>query len=162
MLVTGNFVKELRAQIAANPDKAILCVKHDHRPKETVKMDNREQAAYFRKNWSSVMLFNCEHPKNKTLTAEYVSFAHGRDLHQMKWLDDSDIGELPHDFNWLEGHSPMPTDGKKPRNIHYTLGGPWFENCQEVAYADLWLDEKERMEAADDWFQETPLPKRTA
>src|SRR5438105_4348608 len=40
---------------------AVYCVKHEYKPKESVKMDGKVQTLYPRKNWSSLMLFNCEH-----------------------------------------------------------------------------------------------------
>ena len=69
-------------------------------------------------------------------------------LHQFWWLDDKDIGEIPHTWNWLVGHYNEPTDGR-PDAIHYTLGGPWFDNYKDVEYADLW--EKEKTEYHKSW-----------
>ena len=42
--------------------KAVYCVQHDYHPKETIKMDGAAQISYPRKNWSSLMLFNCDPP----------------------------------------------------------------------------------------------------
>lgn len=125
-----------------DPSKAVLCVHHDYTPKDTVKMDGAVQTNYPRKNWSSLMLFNCDHPAVKKLTPEVVNRETGAYLHRMQWLDDKDIGELPVEFNWLEGWNEKPSQGT-PTAVHFTRGGPWFENWQNVDYGDLWLQERD-------------------
>lgn len=120
---------------------AVMCVKHDHKPKNDVKMDGREQTAYFRKNWSSFMLFNCSHPANKVLTCDYVNSRSGKDLHSLSWLKEDQIGALPKTYNWIEGISPVEF---KPEVIHYTEGGPWFPECQDVMFAEEWDKEHQR------------------
>jgi lipopolysaccharide biosynthesis glycosyltransferase len=117
---------------------AVMVVKHNHRPKEMVKMDDMPQANYYRKNWSSFVLWNCSHPSNKIITPDFVSFAKGSDLHGFTWLKEHEIGHLGFEYNWIEGISPAM---ERPKVIHYTLGGPWFDNCQDVMYADKWLNE---------------------
>jgi hypothetical protein len=52
----------------ADATKALHCVQHDYRPTETTKMDGQIQTVYPRQNWSSLMLFNCEHPSVRQLT----------------------------------------------------------------------------------------------
>ncbi|MBN9548786.1 MAG: hypothetical protein J0H31_07870, partial [Alphaproteobacteria bacterium] len=89
----------------ADPSKAVMVVKHNHQPTDAVKMDGQAQLRYARKNWSSVMLFNCDHPANKALTVELVNTVPGRDLHRFCWLEDDLIGELSPEWNWLVGHS---------------------------------------------------------
>ncbi|MEO1001240.1 MAG: glycosyltransferase, partial [Pseudomonadota bacterium] len=106
--------------------KAVMCVHHDHRPSEAVKMDGAKQTVYPRKNWSSLMLFNCDHPSTRRLTPEVVNRETGAYLHRMAWADDSEIGAVPETWNWLEGWSEKPAEGP-PAVIHYTRGGPWFE-----------------------------------
>lgn len=119
---------------------AVQVVQHDYKPLEQVKMDDKVQHLYPRKNWSSLILWNCDHPANKELTKEVVNSAKPSFLHQFKWLDDSLIGNLDHKWNWLEGWYKEPQDGK-PSVVHYTRGGPWFDNYQDVDYAKEWLDE---------------------
>jgi lipopolysaccharide biosynthesis glycosyltransferase len=133
-----------------DPQYAVMVVKHKYRPKEGVKMDGQVQSVYQRKNWSSFILFNCAHEANRKLTPEYVSFAKGGDMHAFGWLGDDDrlIGEIPATYNWIDGSSPpmlapSPVGGKiikapLPEVIHYTVGGPWFPNCRQVKYADVW------------------------
>lgn len=120
----------------ADPEKAVLCVKHGKLETEGVKMDGQIQTAYNRKNWSSVMLFNCEHPKNKGLTLDLINKRPGRDLHRFCWLDDHDIGALPGEWNWLVGVQPRPAE---PKLAHFTLGGPWLPNWQRATHDDVWL-----------------------
>lgn len=119
--------------------KAVCCVHHDYRPKETVKMDGKVQTTYPRKNWSSCMLFNCAHPSTRQLTPDLVNAQTGAYLHRMQWAADEEIGALPEVWNWLEGWSEPPAGGL-PKAVHYTNGGPWFKDWQEVAYADRWLE----------------------
>lgn len=120
--------------------KAVYCVQHDYKPKETVKMDGAVQTAYPRKNWSSLMLFNCAHPSVKKLTPELVNRESGAYLHRMQWADDEDIGALPTEWNWLEGWNEKPANGT-PKAVHFTRGGPWFDQWQDVDYGDLWIAE---------------------
>jgi lipopolysaccharide biosynthesis glycosyltransferase len=116
---------------------AVVCVKHDYTPKNDTKMDGKQQTAYPRKNWSSFMLFNCEHPSVHNLTISTVNRQTGAYLHRMQWADDDEIGELPPEWNWLEGVYDKPIEGY-PKAVHFTEGGPWFPNYQNVAYAEEW------------------------
>jgi hypothetical protein len=120
--------------------KAVLCVQHDYRPKETTKMDGKAQSAYPRKNWSSLMLFNCNHPALRVLTPEVVNSETGAYLHRMEWVSNDLIGSLPIEWNWLEGWNERPLVGT-PKAVHFTRGGPWFEKWQTVEYSELWLAE---------------------
>jgi lipopolysaccharide biosynthesis glycosyltransferase len=128
--------------------KAVYCVQHDYTPKDTVKMDGKPQTVYPRKNWSSLMLFNCDHPSVKTLTPEVANTQTGAYLHRMQWAKDEDIGSLPVTWNWLEGWNEKPAQGT-PNVVHYTRGGPWFAEWQNVDYADLWIAEYDRVRAED-------------
>tara|TARA_B100000424_G_scaffold145422_1_gene110656 strand:+ start:367 stop:1059 length:693 start_codon:yes stop_codon:yes gene_type:complete len=128
-------VEELFAQ--ADDRYAIMCVKHDYTPKNTRKMDGKVQLQYPRKNWSSCMLFNAGHEKNKILTPDLLNHQTALYLHRMQWLDDDLIGELSCEWNWLAGWYEEPEDGK-PKAIHYTEGGPWFEDYRDCEYADVW------------------------
>ena len=127
-----------------NKNYAMMCVQHDYTPTFTTKMDGREQTVYPRKNWSSMMLFNCEHPKNRKLTKEFINNPDidGKFLHRFSWLDDQDIGSLSRDWNWLVG--VYKEDGKNsPAAIHYTDGGPWFKDYKTCEYSGDWyLGEK--------------------
>tara|TARA_S200002703_G_scaffold110583_1_gene96212 strand:- start:233 stop:604 length:372 start_codon:yes stop_codon:yes gene_type:complete len=117
-----------------------MCVQHDYTPKEGTKMDGQKQTIYPRKNWSSVMLFNCSHPSNKKLTMDLVNNPkiNGAYLHRFSWLRDNEIGKLQHTWNYLVG---VYNDIEKPNLIHYTEGGPWFENYRDCEFADVWKQE---------------------
>jgi hypothetical protein len=105
-------------------------------------MDGKQQAAYPRKNWSSFMLFNCDHPDVRALTPTVVNSASPAHLHRFEWISDQDaIGSLDLDWNFLVGEYAMPE--QTPRVLHYTVGGPWFDNWQDCDYADLWLRERD-------------------
>jgi lipopolysaccharide biosynthesis glycosyltransferase len=128
--------------------KAVLCVKHDYTPKAATKMDGKVQTTYPRKNWSSCMLFNCGHPSTKTLTPEVINRESGAYLHRMQWAKDEEIGEIPVKWNWLEGWNEKPASGT-PSAIHFTNGGPWFKDWQDVDYGDLWRAEATKVDP--DW-----------
>jgi hypothetical protein len=120
---------------------AVMVVKHDHVPKETQKFLGEPQSKYEKKNWSSVMLFN--NAKCKALTPEYVNKASGLELHQFKWLgDDGLIGELPERWNHLVGYNPPRPDAAL---VHYTLGGPYFEEYRDCEYSAEWRTERDAM-----------------
>lgn len=121
-----------------DPKYAVCCVKHNHTPKETVKMDGAAQTIYPRKNWSSLMLFNCEHKSTMSLTPKIINSASPAYLHRMKWAKDEEIGSVPETWNWLEGWCEPPENGY-PKAVHYTRGGPWFDDYKDVMYADEWF-----------------------
>jgi lipopolysaccharide biosynthesis glycosyltransferase len=127
----------------ADNQYAVMCAHHDYTPKETVKMDGQLQHIYPRKNWSSMMLINCGHPSNKTLTKELVNDLDigGAYLHRFSWLKDEEIGELSHEWNWLVGWYKEPDDGT-PKFLHYTEGGPWFEQYEMCEYNHHWYKSK--------------------
>jgi len=126
------------ARTPENSKKAVLCVKHQYNPPPGIKMDGQLQTQYARKNWSSVMLLNYEHPSNiHDLTVELVNTVPGRDLHRFCWLKDEDIGALPIEYNWLVGHSPNDVD---PTIVHFTEGAPCMPGYENVPYADEWRE----------------------
>lgn len=128
----------------AHGPKAVFCVQHDYQPREATKMDGAVQTVYPRKNWSSLMLFNCEHPAVRRLTPDLVNRESGAYLHRMQWVADADIGELPVEWNWLEGWNRKPARGV-PKAVHFTRGGPWFAQWQDIDYGDLWRAERDVM-----------------
>jgi hypothetical protein len=120
---------------------AVQVVKHHHVPREEVKFLNATQTKYEKKNWSSVMLFNAA--RCTALTPEFVNTATGLELHQFKWLgDDSLIGEIPHRWNHLVDYDPPNPDVS---NVHYTVGGPYFEKYRNCEYADAWRRERDAL-----------------
>ena len=129
---------ELFSQV--DDSKAVMVVKHDYTPQEGTKMDGQLQMPYPRKNWSSMILWNCGHPKNKALDLETVNTASPSFLHRFEWLDDEDIGTLDHNWNWLVGWYDVERDGD-PKIIHYTEGGPWFEETRHCEFGHIWKQE---------------------
>ena len=123
-------------------DKAVYCVQHDYTPKEKHKMDGQQQTLYPRKNWSSFIVFNCSHPSNKKLNLEVVNTEPGSYLHQFKWLKDEEIGSLDERWNWLEGWTSNHNNNS-PFAVHYTRGGPWFDEWQDVEFAKDWNKERD-------------------
>jgi lipopolysaccharide biosynthesis glycosyltransferase len=124
---------------------AVMCVKHEHVARESVKFLNEPQTKYQKKNWSSVMLFNCA--KCTALTPEYVNTASGLELHQFKWLGNDDlIGELPKRWNHLVG---VDEPNKDVSLVHHTLGGPYFNELRGCEYTDEWYAEQKDMLRVD-------------
>lgn len=127
---------DLSALFALCDDRfAVMCVKHDHKSEVVTKMDNQPQTNYARKNWSSVMLFNCDHPSNEELTVDFVNSATGRELHRFAWLEDDEIGALPPAWNWL-AEEQAPIDN--PFIVHHTLGSPCLKGYENAPFADEW------------------------
>lgn len=148
----------LRADIAelfalADDRYAVMCVKHNHVPREQVKFLDAVQTKYQKKNWSSVMLFNAA--RCTALTPDYVAHASGLDLHQFKWLgDDELIGALPRRWNHLVDVDPYDPDAA---NVHFTIGGPYFDEYRGCDYADEWFAMRDSMLRVD---QRAPARRR--
>jgi lipopolysaccharide biosynthesis glycosyltransferase len=137
-------VAPLFAQL--DPAKAVYCVQHDHTPAAEygVKMDGQLQTRYARKNWSSVMAINCDHPANRALTVELVNTVPGRDLHRFCWLQDAEIGELGPEWNYLVGVTKADVE---PKIAHFTLGVPNMKGWEDQPYAEEWRAERRRWAA---------------
>ena len=128
------------------PNKAVWVCPHDYVPKEGRKMADQVQTVYPRKNWSSFMFF--DNSECRVLTPDYVNTATGLQLHRFEWLQDSQIGKLPLEWNWLSGeYAP----NLKAKVIHYTLGGPWLAKYRHGDHAEEWLAEYRDMTGQDFW-----------
>ena len=115
--------------------KDVQIVKHDYRTRMTEKYLGAKNEDYPRKNWSSVILWNCNSFPNRRLTPDFVQQSSGSFLHRFTWLDDERIGELPREWNWLpDEYGPNP-DAKL---LHYTLGTPCFHEFATTPMADEW------------------------
>jgi len=115
---------------------AVQVCKHDYTPKNKTKFLNQVQTTYPKKNWSSFMLMNCK--KCTQLTPNYVNRASGLELHQFKWLESEElIGDLPLEWNWLADEYEYKKDIK---NVHFTQGGPWFEEYSNCQYSQNWFN----------------------
>ena len=139
MIARGNLCR-LFNEVHDMRGKAVYVVKHDFTPLESIKMDGQLQLPYERKLWSSFMVFDCEHPANQRLTVEMVNSARGLDLHQFRWLQDDEIGELDPKWNHIVNH-PRVEEIADPKVVHFTEGGPWMEGYEDVPYADDWRAE---------------------
>ena len=136
MLVRDDIVKlwEMR-----DDTKAVQVVKHDYKTKLSEKYLGSKNEDYPRKNWSSVILWNCGHPANAAVTPEFVQNATGSQVHRFTWLTDDLIGELPVEWNWLPDEFGINLDAKL---IHYTLGTPCFHDFATPPMADEWHRER--------------------
>ena len=131
--------KDITAMLdSVDLNNEISCVQHDYIPKTDKKMDGKTQHVYPRKNWSSVMLFNNE--KCKALSPNIINAATPTYLHRMRWANN--IGHLNHTWNYLVGYYD---DIEMPNIIHYTDGGPWFENYKDCEFADEWIKYHEKI-----------------
>jgi lipopolysaccharide biosynthesis glycosyltransferase len=110
---------------------ALRVVKHDHRPTEKIKMDGKIQTTYPRKNWSSLMIMNCA--ELRLWSRSVVGNMSGAYLHRFKDIPDEKIGEIPNTWNTLDWMD------ERTRLIHYTKGGPWFEEWRDHPYGAIWL-----------------------
>jgi len=122
---------------AINPNKVVSVVKHDFTTiAEGVKMDGMVQQRYFRKLWSSLMVFNLDHPNidlfDTTHAANHMSGSH---LHGFHALEDQEIGEIDPYWNYIPGHSP---EGRPADAVHWSLGGPWMQGFEYAPYASSW------------------------
>ena len=152
-----------RADIAglfelADPKYAVMVTKHVHLVTDgSAKMDGQIQTSYSRKNWSSCMLFNVNHPSNRALTVDMVNSVPGRDLHNFRWLKDEEIGELPLSWNHLAGYAlPVSGDGMiypqydyaHIHNVHFTEGMPFMAGYENCPFAEEWRAEERSMNEA--------------
>lgn len=130
-------VRDNLAPLFASLDSkfAVYCVKHKFDPPAGVKMEGQPQTRYARKNWSSFLIWNTDHPANKALTLEAINVLPGRDLHRLFWLDDDEIGELGPEWNYLIGHYG---EDITPKCIHWTEGVPDMKGYENARFADDW------------------------
>jgi lipopolysaccharide biosynthesis glycosyltransferase len=125
-----------------DPSKSVQVVKHDYTPKNQTKFLGAIQYPYPRKNWSSVMLFNCAHQDCRRLTPSLINTAEPLFLHRMHWTNDDMVGELPREWNHLVGEYPYDENAK---NVHWTVGGPYFKEYNKADYHEEWFEMYEKM-----------------
>ena len=136
-------ISEIFEAVKEQPDKAVYVVKHDYEPRDDIKFLGTVQYKYPRKNWSSVVLWNCGHPANKKVSTDFVNNATAMELHRFAWLEDDQIGDLNVRWNWLVGEYDEPP--KDVKNTHWTVGGPYFEEYKTVDFSEEWFAENEKM-----------------
>ena len=132
-------------------DKDVMVVKHDYKTKMTEKYLGSKNEDYPRKNWSSVILWNCQNHPNKRLTPEYIMKSTGAHLHRFEWIDEDRIGELPPEWNWLPDEYGPNTDAKL---LHYTLGTPSFHEFATTPMGNEWHRERILTEYCQQHFPE--------
>jgi lipopolysaccharide biosynthesis glycosyltransferase len=119
--------------------KDVMVVKHAYKTSRAEKYLGSKNEDYPRKNWSSVILWNCATKSNRQLTPEFVQNQPGSFLHRFSWIQDSNIGELPVEWNWLPDEFGANPDAKL---LHYTLGTPCFYDFAQTPQADEWHRER--------------------
>ena len=119
-----------------NQKGSVCCVKHEYQEKKSLKMNNLIQTDYPRKNWSSLIVFNCLHEDCKKLTLNNVNNQSPAWLHRFQWCQDKNIIELPKTYNYLV---EIYHDEDNPKVIHYTNGGPWHYLYQKTEFYEKWL-----------------------
>lgn len=115
---------------------AIALVKHNYVSKFDEKANGKVNLRYPRKNWSSLMMFNCGHPSNKILNLEYLNNTDSTMLHSISWLPYPEVGEFPQDYNFLVGEYE-----KIPLGLHYTIGEP----KPDSDFYNEWIELKNEM-----------------
>jgi lipopolysaccharide biosynthesis glycosyltransferase len=135
-----------------DPSKDVQVVKHDYKTKMSEKYLGSKNEDYPRKNWSSVILWNCNSFPNRKLTPAFIQKSSGAELHRFTWIDDSRIGELPIEWNWLPDEFGVNLDAKL---LHYTLGTPSFHEFAMTPMGDEWHRERIYTE----YCQQHDLPK---
>jgi hypothetical protein len=120
-----------------NPNKVVSVVKHDfHRVQEGVKMDGMLQQRYYRKLWSSLMVFNMGHSDIDLFDAKHpANNSTGSTLHGLRPFEDNEIGDICETWNYIPGHSPS---GVVPNAVHWSFGGPWMKEFEHTLYAYEW------------------------
>lgn len=133
------------AELASLYDEkyAVQVVKHpdydsQHQRKYVGTPMECQQSNYSRKNWASVMLMNCEHYAWKGFTPQLISSRPPLHFLQFNHLLDSEIGELPPEWNVLidEGQ-----DDSGAKVIHFTAGVPSFVHYKNVRRSKDWFKE---------------------
>ena len=119
---------------------ALRVVKHDYQPSNTIKMYGAVQTSYPRKNWSSMMIMNCE--PLKLWSKQVVETQTGAYLHRFEEIPDEQIGEIPKTWNTLDWMD------QSTKLIHYTNGGPWFKEFEDHPHADVWNSARNEYSAA--------------
>ena len=120
-------------------NKDVMVVKHNYKTRMTEKYLGSKNEDYPRKNWSSVILWNCANHPNRRLTPDFVQQSTGAELHRFTWIEDSRIGELPPEWNWLPDEYGVNLDAKL---LHYTLGAPCFHEFATTPQGDEWHRER--------------------
>ena len=120
-------------EIASDHFDVMVCP-HDYRTKFPVKYWGRPNHDYPRKNWSSLMLINCNAASWQRIDVDKMS---GQELHRFEFVDEKRVGILPLEWNWLAGEYDYNPNAK---NVHFTLGIPplWDYSVESIGYVAEW------------------------
>ena len=112
---------------------AVMVCKHNYESKIKTKAFGHVQENFPRKNWSSLIMWNCAHPSNQVLTPEYCNSAEPKQLHRFLHLQDKEIGGLDLRWNWLVDEYDYTESAGA---LHFTNGGPWcdIQTNQDLQY----------------------------
>ena len=135
MVVRGDII-ELYESLKTAHDVAV--VKHDYKTRMPVKYMGAPNEDYPRKNWSSVIVWDCQSYPNRRLTPDFVQRQPGSFLHRFSWIDDDRIQSLPPEWNWLPDELGENNEAKL---LHYTLGTPCFHEFADTTQAAEWHSE---------------------
>jgi lipopolysaccharide biosynthesis glycosyltransferase len=130
----------------ADDSQAVMVVKHDYKTQYPTKYLGAKNEDYPRKNWSSVVLFNCAHPANRCLTKTFIEASNGAYLHRFGWLNDDQIGELPKEWNHLVLENE---ENLKAKIVHYTVYGPYHNGHEDVEFVNEWRNAFVNMNRCD-------------
>ena len=128
-------------------DCDVAVVKHDYKTKHLVKYFGQPNSDYPRKNWSSVVLWNCANYPNRVLTPQYIAEKSSEHMHRFAWLDDSRIQALPVEWNWLVDEQPHNDDAKL---LHFTIAIPAVTAYEDCDHSVEWWDELHRTVDVDE------------
>ncbi len=132
MLCLGDVMEIFRLDLAGFD---LRVVKHDHQPNSTLKMQDKAQSRYPRKNWSSLMLLNCA--RLTQWTKQNVQSRPAQWLHRFETIPDDKIGSIPEEWNVLDRCAP------RTKLIHYTEGGPWLADYAEHPCGAVWFKHRD-------------------
>ena len=130
-------IVELYEILAPGSDVAV--VKHDYKTRMPIKYLGAKNEDYPRKNWSSVIVWNCASAANQQLTHEFVQGKPGSFLHRFSWISDDHIQALPAEWNWLPDEYGANPAAKL---LHYTLGTPCFHEFADTPQGEEWHRER--------------------
>jgi lipopolysaccharide biosynthesis glycosyltransferase len=120
---------------------AVQVVKHDYKTKHPVKYLGAKNEDYPRKNWSSLILWNCGNYANRKLTPGYIENHSGQYLHRFSWIPEDRIGNLPIEWNWLDmEYDPNPD----AYLTHHTVGSPCFKGYEDQPSGKEWYEVLDR------------------
>lgn len=144
-----------RADILELPDLLergcdVAVVQHCYSTKYPTKFLGQSNEDYPRKNWMSVVVFECGNSVWRTLE-EKAKGKPASYLHRLEFLPDDRIGDLPRTWNHLVGEYPYDTEAKI---AHFTIGLPCWPAYKHWDYADEWRQELQKVNYFEAWGNE--------